>query len=278
MARSQNASGRDSLLSPRGFTKRVQRLFEKHEPTATITSPKPLHLVVSRQGKEQYKAFLGNVYTDYQMMPGLLEKIVTRYVEATMAALNVDPTSLDINRLVPVVKDWGFIEHARKMVGVSGTPDDEIMQTFERYNDSLVVVYAEDSNHTIKYPAWETIAQAGLEMAQLRPLAVENLQRIMPPMQTLKFERNLYGIMAGGSYEASLILIDSIWQERKFEADGDYVIAMPARGYVFITGSQARSVIPRVRHMAVDAHRDSPYPLTDQLFIYDGAKFVEYDK
>ncbi len=278
MAPSQSASGRDSLLSPRGFTKRVQRLFEKYQPTATITSPKPLHLEVRRQGQEQYRAFLGNVYTDYQMMPGLLEEIVTRYVKATLEALNVDPTALDVNRLVPVVKDWGFIEHARKMVGVSGTPDDEIMQTFERYNDSLVVVYAEDSNHTIKYPAWETIVQAGLEMAQLRSLAVENLQRIMPPMQTLKFERNLHGIMAGGSYEASLILIDSIWQERKFEVDGDYVIAMPARGYVFITGSQASSVIPRVRRMAVDAYREGPYPLTDQLFIYDGAKFVEYDK
>lgn len=277
MSSSQNSSGRQSLISPRSFTKRVQKLIKKELPDAAVTSPEALRLVIQQEGLGAHKAFLGNVYTDYQNAPGSLHKIVSNYVRATCSALTTDPTVLNVDKLVPIVKSWAFIEDARKAIGVSGTPDDEIAQVFERYNDSLVVLYAEDHLGRVQYPAWEMIARAGLEMGDLRALAVNNLQRLLPPTQAIGLGRSFYGVMAGGFYESSLILIDSFWRERQLDVDGDYVIAMPARGFLFVSGSGNRSILSSVRRTATQAMRENSYPITDQLFIYDGTKFVEYE-
>ena len=278
MPSSHRRAGNGSLISPRSFTKRVRRLIQKQDPSATVSMPDDLQLVVSLEGREAYKAFLGNAYTDYQNSPHALEEIVSRYAQATRSALTIDPTTINVDRLVPIVKDWGFIEDTRKAVGVSGTPDDEIAQVFERYNDSLVVLYAEDMPGTIQYPAWETVAKAGLELADLRTLAVNNLQKMLPPIQAIGLERSFYGVMAGGFYETSLLLVDSIWQERRFDVEGDYVVALPARGMLFVTGNGKPSLVRSVRRVAAEAMRESSYPITDKLFIYDGSKFVEYDK
>ena len=263
-------------LTPTSFTKRVKELIQEQEPTARIDMPEALRLIIRKPGHEEYKSYLANAYANYQNTPDRVKQITTDYVSAICVALNLDMSSLNVNQIVPVIKDWQFIEETRKTIGVSGTPDDDIAQVFERYNDSLVVLYAEDAPQTITYPSWEMVAEAGLEMADLRTLAVNNLQRILPPIECLTHDNSLYAITAGSYFETSLILSDSFWQERKLDVDGDYVIAIPARGMLFVTGSNHNETIQMLRMIALQAAQESAYPLTNQLYIYDGEKFVEH--
>ena len=111
----------------------------------------------------------------------------------------------------------------------------------------------------------------------LRPIACENLRRILPKIE-LAGTNGLYMMTAGGNYEASLILLDSIWTSRQFSVKGDYVVGIPTRDLLLITGADDPEGTARVRSIAHKATAEGSYRLTEDLFVYRNGRFTKYDK
>src|SRR4029450_9414253 len=99
---------------------------------------------------------------------------------------------------------------------------------YEDFSPDLIVVYAEDSPKNIRYLVPKDLELAKIDRAELRALACENLKRILP-----KIERHgtdgLYMLTAGGDYEASLLLLDSIWSGGPNDVQGAGVVAVSER-------------------------------------------------
>jgi len=53
-----------------------------------------------------------------------------------------------------------------------------------------------------------------MEMKDLRLLACANLKRILPK-PNIQADNGIWRISAGGDYEASLLLLDDFWNDRK---------------------------------------------------------------
>src|SRR5262249_43495201 len=137
---------------------------------------------------------------------------------------------------------------------------------FEDFSPDLIIAYAEDSPRNIRYLTPADLEKAGIERTALRALACENLKRLLPRIE--RHETNgLYVLRAGGDYDASLLLLDSIWSGQQLTVQGDLVVAIPTRDLLLVTGSRNAQGIMKIKQLAANASREGSYRLTQKLFV-----------
>src|SRR5262249_47752756 len=178
--------------------------------------------------------------------------------------------ALDRTRIVPVIKDRPWLDEVNSKVRAQAGKDAPLLAT-EDFNNELVIVYALDDPKGMRFLQANELA--GIERGELRTLALENLLRFMPKIQMATNGR--FGMMiAGGDYEASLLLYDSIWTDGTVKVKGDIVVAIPTRGMLLVTGSQDRSGLKRMREIVAKS-AEGPYRLTTALFVYRKGRFLQ---
>ncbi len=132
-------------------------------------------------------------------------------------------------------------------------------------NDELVVLYALDTETSIRFLSPEELDKL-LPAEGRRAQAVENLCQTLPEMERHGSD-GTYMLTAGGNYESSLILADSIWTKENFKVEGDLVVAVPSRDMLLITGSKNEAGLATVRERARAIAAEGPYSLTPCLFV-----------
>jgi uncharacterized protein YtpQ (UPF0354 family) len=259
-------------LSRADFTREFVEVLKRQAPGMAVRVMGELELRVATGDGEGSQVFLYNAYDAYQQDPARVEAVFTNYALALaqLGAVRDDP--VDPERIVPVIKDrtWMSETLARVRAHPKYQPGQE--QVFEPYNDELLIFYAEDLPRGIRYLTEEGVQKWGLQRESLRPLAVRNLRALLPEVQVLG-SGGLYLITAGGNYEASLLLFEPFWRERKLEVQGDYVVAIPARDTLLVTGSDDFEGMRRVREAVAQVYPQAPYRLTESLFVRRGEKF-----
>ena len=173
--------------------------------------------------------------------------------------------------LVPIVKDRKWLAKIRdslKARGAKEPPGD----FFDDLNEQLVVVYAEDNPQSIRYLTPKHMSDFGVAHGEVRGLAVENLRRMLPKIEVLPGPL-VSMIKADGNYEASLLLFDVLWSSGQIRVDGDYVVAVPSRDILLVTGSRNSAGIAKLRELAAQMARQSSYYLTNELLVYRQGSF-----
>jgi uncharacterized protein YtpQ (UPF0354 family) len=119
------------------------------------------------------------------------------------------------------------------------------------------------------------LEKAHIDRKELRGLACENLKRLLP-----KIERSgtngLYMFTAGGDYEASLLLLDSVWSDVQKDVRGDVVVAIPTRDLLLVTGSQDTQGIEKVKQLVHKASVEGSYRLATKLFVFHDGRLEEF--
>ena len=85
-------------------------------------------------------------------------------------------------------------------------------------------------------------------------------------------------ITAGGDYEASLLLFEDLWKEQKMKVEGEYVVAVPSRDMLLITGTKNSEGVAKLKKLAAKIVSEAPYRLTSDLFVYRAGKFEKYSE
>jgi len=265
-------------LSPAEFTTAFAAAVRAELPGSTVVVKGDLEILVKRSDDKEATAFLDNAYQEYMASPndgpkGVIRKFITAVVEQQRR----EPANLDRAQIVPIIKDRRWLaemEATLRARGISSPPD----HLFERYNDELIVLYAEDTPNNIRYLGPKDLEGAGVARADVRALAVANLKRLLPKIE-LRSGPLVSMIVAGGSYEASLLLVDDLWTKGAVPAkvDGDVVVAIPARDLLVFTGSRNRAGVKQLREFAAKMTKDASYSLTDALFVYRDGRFGKFD-
>lgn len=221
-------------------------------------------------------SFLDNAYDTYRLDPKSKQEVIKKFVAAgleTIAALGKSEP-VDRKLIVPVIKDRPWLEEMRHALAARGAtkfPE----HVYEDLNSDLIILYAEDSPKNIRYVGPKDLEDAHIERNGLRTLACENLKRLLP-----KIERHgtngLFMMVAGGDYEASLLLLDSIWVDLKKEVRGDVVVAIPSRDLLLVTGSEDSQGVEKVKTMVEKSFSQGAYRLTKKLFVYREGKLDEF--
>jgi hypothetical protein len=147
---------------------------------------------------------------------------------------------------------------------------------FEDLNDELVVVYVRDAERRVRFLMSND--DLGVERSALRQLAVENLRRLRPKIEMHSHGNMLAMFDVGGTYEASLLLFDSLWTDGQVKVNGDIVVAVPTRDALLVTGSKNRKGLSALREIATKLSAEGSNPISDKLFVYRDGRFKKFGR
>ena len=260
-----------AVLSPESFTAEYAAAVSKIGPSLSARIVEPMHVEIKDKDGGEMTAFLDNAYNEYLQDPTAKDAVIARHVESIVEVMEVQP--LDTSRIVPVVKDRKWVADMQRV----RVPAGETMPLVtDELNSELVVVYAEDTERTVRYFSPDDLQKAGIERPKLREVALTNLRRILPEMQLHRGE--LYSMLtAGADYVSSLLLLD-IWDPEQLQVDGDIVVAIPSRDVVLLTGSNNKKGIAELRKVARKVVAQNTYTLTDTLFVYRNGRFEPFSR
>lgn len=180
--------------------------------------------------------------------------------------------ALNVNRIVPVL---GNAADAREIATAGhGKRRPEIY--FEPLNRQLNVYYAVETERSVRYLSREEVLSLGLGSAELGARAVDNLTRRLPGIER-RGDAGTYMVTAGGTYEASLLLFETLWTKENFEVDGDIVVAVPSRELLLVTGSGDERGLKTLRRLAAAAAAHERHALTARLFVRRNGAWLPFD-
>jgi uncharacterized protein YtpQ (UPF0354 family) len=97
-------------------------------------------------------------------------------------------------------------------------------------NNSLCVTYVVDEGGHLKYLQYRDCDKSGLSEVEVHKIGVENLAGLARERIQITPYGNIYAVMLDGNFEASLILVDSLWEKGLAHlAPNGFVAAIPAR-------------------------------------------------
>ena len=266
---------KSGLETPAEFTREYAEAFRKASAGTKVEIIKDLELKITPDGGNDFTVFLDNAYDNYKPDPKSKDDIINRYVASSLETISgpQKEAGLDPARIVPVIKDRAWLEDTRKALlsrGAKSLPEN----VYEEYNSDLIILYAEDSPKNISYFKPEDLEKAHINRSELRSLACDNLKRLLPKIEQ-QGGNGLFMVTAGGDYESSLLLFDSIWQDFQKEVRGDVIAAIPTRDLLLVTGSKDQQGIEHLKQMVQKASAEGSYRLTTNLFVYRNGKFLE---
>lgn len=263
-------------LSGDAFTALYAEALRGKAPELEVRIAGPMELSIERDG-ETLTAYLDNAYARYQAEPERLHDVIADYVGATLETLHSVGAGIDASRIVPVIKDVAYLEE----VGLNHGGDAPSL-AHDRYNDHLVILYAEDTPRNMRFLSEPDLEELGIPRDRRRAIAVENFGALLPDVEARGGE-GTYMLIADGFYEASLLLFDDIWTgdiwvNGTMPVAGELVVAVPARDILLVTGSDDAEGLNTLRQVAEEVVAGAPYALTSQLFVYRGGQFVPFDR
>ncbi len=274
-ALAENATPKAAAPDPaaRAYTEKVAAGLAAKMPDSKFTVVGDFRIRQTEpDGRGELLMSTFNHYNEYKADPANLGKIIDAAAAAIAARESVGTGKLDIERIVPVIKDRGWLEERRRAANAERAAQIDFLH--EDYNEQLVVVYARATENRMNYLV---AGKGACDCSALRARAVKNLSRLLP-----KIEMETFGSVsmfsAGGEYEASLLLFDDMWRGGQIKVNGDIVVAIPAKHTLMVAGSKDRKGVTTLRELAAKFFAESRDGITDSLFVYRDGRFVKYEQ
>ncbi|MDP0500809.1 MAG: DUF1444 family protein [Verrucomicrobiota bacterium JB022] len=265
------ASG--EVLSPVEFGQAYMTVLQQARPDLQVEAAGELQVrIVDREGTPSLVP-LDGLYAQYQAAPAQKDAQIVQNITSTLDTLGIGLGPVEVERIVPVVKGRAWLEAMRERAAQAGTTFPDFAQ--HDFNDELVVLYAEDREHTIRYLSKADVAALELEAGGLYEQALANLRARYPQVRQ-SGGNGTYSLLTDGSFDASLVLYDSIWSSGRLPVKGEPVVAIPTRDTLVVTGSEDAAGIERLKELVVDAWTRSEDRLTPLLFVYRDGKFETF--
>jgi hypothetical protein len=235
-----------------------QALREKFGPASVeqLDSLDEFRITVS--SGEPRKAFVENIWRECRHNEDVRVGQVERFLRV-MAGPEAGTRKLpDITSIVPTIKEETYINLSRKSANEGPT------FVHEHFVADLWIVYAIDSADAISTLPTTEFVELKLNLAELKQLAIENLKRILPPIER-HGEGPIYTLTAGSDYVASLLLFEDLWAEQAEIVDGEIVAAVPARGALLFTGSKSSRAIIELRQSVAQLTQTAGYLISTTM-------------
>src|SRR6266496_6614557 len=143
------AGSNRGLLTAARFTEEFSNALRKAVPVVQVHVVQDLEIkIVDLNGKAS-RGFLENAYNLFKLAPENKREIMEKFVTAIGEAKSSDDDPVDSARILPIIKakDWPEVNANCK----NGDGERSLEFYYEDYNEELIVVYAEDTPHNIRY-------------------------------------------------------------------------------------------------------------------------------
>ena len=187
-----------------------------------------------------------------------------------------DDYVFDSTKIYPrLKKNWAEnpLETVALMPPDASSPDYPDNMVMIRFMDSFIGMFVQDMGSVLTYITYDHLPE-GTDIMALQNTAFENLARDITYRSTESKEKGIYGILAGGDFEAESLCISSIWQQVSEELNDDVLICVPTKDIVFYTAAKDSKRVKKMLNMAEDMFRqnqkETPYLVfCRDVFVYD---------
>jgi uncharacterized protein YtpQ (UPF0354 family) len=135
--------------------------------------------------------------------------------------------------------------------------------------DPLVVTYAVDTGNAYQLVQHRHLVRDAIDAATLHDHALANLGRLVNSKPTRVHPYgNIFAVTMGGDFEASLILLDQLWEHhlRQF-VKGEYAVAVPARDILAFCDASSAAGLSELRELIQRVFPGGDHLLSDQIYV-----------
>ncbi len=249
-----------------------------NENKIEIVKISSLHVTFIIKGNAtEQQSYLDNAYREYKNSPLEIDDILNRYGSSMLSTISTIDTQYTKESILPIIKDFLFIKNAhdqmQKYDNVKIIP-----LIYEKLNDVLYIVYAFDTRENIRYLSQNDLKLLKLDKTQLLKIAKNNLLNYLPEIQTQGDTSELSVVIADGNYEASLLLIDDLWNKNNFPVKGNIVVYIPNRDTVLVTGSDDKINLDKIHEIVYSPNVEWPHIVAEVGFIRSGNTWIEFKR
>lgn len=229
--------------------------------------------ITAKKGDWEHHIFLGNLWTRCCEETGGRVDLIEYYLEGFVVSRlrSSGESAVAIDSVIPVIKDSVFLADV-------GVGDDGTKPYYgEVLAGDIWIIYAEDEDSGIAYLNEKQGKELGLSFDELRITAKKNLKRMLGKVEC-HGTGEVFMIAAGGTYEASLLLFESIWEEQGEIVEGDVVAAIPARDMLLFTGSECEEGLRKLREVSERVFAEAPYAISKTLLVRKNGSWSVFDE
>ncbi|MNT36503.1 hypothetical protein D3C72_1725890 [compost metagenome] len=146
---------------------------------------------------------------------------------------------------------------------------------YHRFTEELFVFFVEERDGKF-YPLQKSdLIDLNFSIEELHQKTANNLANL--PNLGARDDNGLHSIVAGGVYESSFILLN-LFLRNNFSVPGYIVAALPAHDTFFITGSEDKKNLSRLREI-INKIKNDGYPIiSENMFLLnDFNNFVVFE-
>ncbi|MBV9741485.1 MAG: DUF1444 family protein [Hyphomicrobiales bacterium] len=139
-------------------------------------------------------------------------------------------------------------------------------------NNGLLVAYLVDQGSHFQYVAGRHLSSAGLMQVELHQRAVLNLDAMLESNGFKLYEYgDCFQVILDGNFEASLILVDRLWETLLAKlAPNGFLAAIPSRDIMVFSDVQSVAGRASLRQAVIEGESRS-HPITPNLYRRDAA-------
>lgn len=264
-------SNKKEMLTEKEFVEEYLIVLKNNNPDVIYSLSDDLGIVAKYHGVD-YRHFPDNAYREYTLEPGSINQILNKFSQ-TAQELYQKSEEIKVNNIIPLIKPINFLNEINQLGEAFDSTKHTVVHKF--YNDDLLIVFAEDKGRTFYYFTQEDFHKLNIGQDSLLEIALHNLDKKLPDIERTG-DDGKYMVTAGGDYEASLILLNSLWSRKNFAVKGDIVIAIPNHDILFISGSKDKEGIGWLNTRTQELYDSGSYQISPNLFRWDGHKFLRF--
>ena len=261
-------------LNAAQFTNRFSEMVAELIPDAEISVVGDLTLAAVTEDRTVDIA-LDNAYRDYEKS-GAFEDVFEDLAPALLQhVFPEEDAKLELHCIVPVIRGPEFLPTVREQLGLGAEEESDDLPAHFPLADGLTLFYVYDSADTVEFISKRDLDATGVPLERIRKVAVENLHAILPEIELHGIEGAVM-LVAGGNYEASLILYNSLWDDGTLPIEGTPIVGVPNRDLLIVTGSENAERIEQTRAFVEDSFESGSYPISKDLFIRNDGGWTRY--
>jgi hypothetical protein len=235
----------------------IRRLGEQSPPIKAVAVSEE-ELVLTREGVDDYRMFLGNAYRMYLNDPEALEQTLGKFIRLAVGADREG--ELSAASLRALVRSPDFLSAAREMMARDGKPFTADDQPLSRVlAGDLVVLVAQDHPESYSYPPRKSVLEVVPGEGEVWKRALANTRAELGEIQTEELEDRLVIVRTSTGMALALLLLDEPWSRPDLKGKGAPVVLVVDRETLVVAheddiGAMA-TMVALARGMAAD--RDS---------------------
>lgn len=166
--------------------------------------------------------------------------------------------------VVPVVRERNRIAAILEASSAGQRPVPQLVH--QPLNALLEIIFAIHIGDSFRYLLSEELATLRLEEQPLLTIAIDNLNRILPPIEIAN-SGGILVVSAGGIYESSILLLDKFWNKARLGIAGEIAVGLPARAEFYIVDSTQPFNMTILEKTCRVLAKCGKYPITPQVFF-----------